>query len=1523
MFFPPHVPASGEPRRGVILLVVIAMLTIFAAAGVAFVYYADSEAAASKNFREASILRPPDVDPELLLSFFLQQLICDVLDDESGVYSALRGHSLRRTMWGMHYNVGTDGSITLGNNTVPWNGTGRLHFTYAPNVPIIGGQDDFNLVHYGYFPEDRILRDPERVPLQFDATGKAKVPPRTGLRAPGALDNRGLFTGGFNAPYTYADLNNMAVAAIKADGTVLTPSFFRSWNGFGLLDPGNPNWNDKTKAWLKYMVLRPRPADHPAMMVNGVQKQGFPAPEDANGDVQNAIGWTKGNDSIWLNLGAPIITLPDGRRIQPLFAPLIVGLDGKINLNVAGNVRGNNPKFLGKPDHVSNEGWGPWEISLKQVLLGDGTPPQYFDATEWTNLFDGKAIALASTKLRQIGRYGPAPSQPVSSSTGSVAPSSTSAHFYAQTDVDACNNAGGAPKGGPTSPLQLPTGANWSCFPTFPNGWLSGSQVERTNHAAIYNVFAPERNQTNPSQYNRRFPASELEKLLRYNDTGTEALTSQLMELCPKNFTNTTPPLDRIRRLVTTDSYDFDVPALSPWIWDPKAGNTYGMPLGSITAPTQNPPLSPPPSFPPLSKRQANPSAQGDFVRLDWRAISAALGRIDLNRPLTQYPLYDPPQLPDGQKPGVQTQGGTKPPSYTQVFRTNLPGIQNDPYYGSNFADAQTQFLQAQKDRQQLADDIYRRLLAVTQVPPVANPVAPTNQELMPRRWLAQLAVNIVDFIDEDDISTPFNFYNTTDTGGPPPQGGIGAFTSWSILPLPAPLNNATLGQVPKYWVFGTEVPKLVLNEVLAERHQPTPTTSNDPDQAMINVWIELLNTLELPPPGRQLQTQDGFPVVLRVGNGNNAYAPYQIVLATGLAPTNFNDNVLGAPDPNGIRAFTPPTASPTDVFGNTAKNVDGTPAQPSGLPGNPPVVWPHVEQATQPQGYFLLAPPFPSTVESDYIDPLKAPPAGSVPAKTPVLRNGSFQYKNLNTPLPTYHKVSKFELNTGTPQGSSFGSATGVTVLLRRLANPHLPYSGNPTDPFYNPYITIDYLEKVPVRWPAYTNPPLVASPGAYASRGKRQPYAAFLKPGLAAANGIYTTSTGTQVVDQQLNLPGQVKHTFGKKNASGVAGGDPTKFDWLVHLDRQVISPMELLHVSGFQPHQLTHQFITGVDSAITYTNKFQHYAPWFDERTRLYRIFDFLGTHSYAGGTGQSPGARWAGKVNLNDIWDVETLKALCDAQTPTSSFTTNHVQTIFNRLIQLRTPNGSPGNADRPFKGMATAYAAPTDPQYAPVGSGISDTLLRPAVVGGNQTTARLFQPALAANSPNNHPYLKYQLLTKLFNNLTTRSNVFAVWLTVGFFEVNKEDVVTDANGVQARRVYLGQEIGRAENRNVRHRMFAIVDRTALQPVFNTTGTAVFKTGTTNTWKVTPAKMTGQTADGYTWQITNGTVLTIGTGATQENVTVANPTATTFDVNFNSRHNSPFVIVGYGNPLPPSTPFNVHARPDLVPHFSIIE
>ena len=81
----------------------------------------------------------------------------------------------------------------------------------------------------------------------------------------------------------------------------------------------------------------------------------------------------------------------------------------------------------------------------------------------------------------------------------------------------------------------------------------------------------------------------------------------------------------------------------------------------------------------------------------------------------------------------------------------------------------------------------------------------------------------------------------------------------------------------------------------------------------------------------------------------------------------------------------------------------------------------------------------------------------------------------------------------------------------------------------------------------------------------------------------------------------------------------------------------------------------------------------------------------------------------------------------------------------------------------------------------------------------------------------HPYMQNELLTKIYSRLTTRSNVFAVFVTVGFFQVTTNPAtgaIVTVDGQPFSPPQLGAEIGRNEGRQIRHRMFAIVDRSQL-------------------------------------------------------------------------------------------------------------
>jgi hypothetical protein len=195
----------------------------------------------------------------------------------------------------------------------------------------------------------------------------------------------------------------------------------------------------------------------------------------------------------------------------------------------------------------------------------------------------------------------------------------------------------------------------------------------------------------------------------------------------------------------------------------------------------------------------------------------------------------------------------------------------------------------------------------------------------------------------------------------------------------------------------------------------------------------------------------------------------------------------------------------------------------------------------------------------------------------------------------------------------------------------------------------------------------------------------------------------------------------------------------------------------------------------------------------------------------------GGRCTGQININSIWDVETVRALAgrtDCNFFSDTPNVGDVDKLFFKILQARSPKGVPVDGDRPFLGLATGNIEDTifrsdftDQNPLPQSSLVG-------VLAGQPPFAprRMFEPEALNPNGNGHPYIRYEMLKKMFNNVKTRSNVFAVWLTVGFFEVLDDSAPN-------RPPVLGQEIGRSENRHKRHRMFAIVDRSSASVAFD--------------------------------------------------------------------------------------------------------
>jgi hypothetical protein len=1298
-------------RRGNTLIVTLLLLGLLAVVGLATLYNA-RDIAQNAQIRAQAI---PEFNDDGMGAFntFLSSWIYDVPDSGPGLLNALRGHSLMATMYGRQ-----PGAVT------PWNGVGSI-----PQAVLVPGEA-------GPIPRSFVVNHAAQLngPVWFHP--EYADPQAPGLPPAGTLYPK-------NAPYTYPDMKDFYLAVqCPATGEILAPSFFRypSPNSvFGSLAPNNPKWLSPSGL---YETVRPTRLNHP----------NFPAvPQNPDGtftgDVQNlpgafALNGHQRNDSIWIDIGLKPITLPGGKKVKPLVAPLILDLDGRLNLSVHGNL-------LAAGQHASGAGLGPWEINLERVIG-----------------LEGRQL-VQRRGAPQTGAGGPAGTR---KSFASRYPANTQLPTYSR--VPWVGNAGAHATSlnlPGTSPGSLYTGAplygpgyddtnNPTNFPNHPSlfnpsEWPTADPGPRAFKLAD-NKFLTARYSGAPSFHALLDAGSSAPGTLRGPDSATNMNP-------PNSVANShrTNPAHPNRLLFTTYGYGLDRVGLS-------------------------------------NGQTAEPFAQ--------------LGAVDVNRKLADY--RNDTTLP--------------------LSPTNM---------GNH--------VQAEADRQQLAKDIFVRLLIASgpsNFPGVSVDVTTGDYVLPlvlppalldPLRQLAQVAANIVDFVDNDDISTRF-LWNPT---------------------------GASLGEST---VFGVEKPRLVLNEAYSEvtndPNDPTFTPPPDPlpvpaasNPAHVRFWIELQNPCQTPYSGVGAATNplgDGS-VRLRYSAAelgtNPPIAPYRIEIVrdnkvAGNSVANlFKDkdgnpsNVTGSPDilaaPDLIFDFSPADGTPQRIVSpaNGAAN------------GGIVVCAAHVPAVRGPE----FSPGFANAINGTPAVPL-------LPAAVP---SGALGYT--------------------LPLASAFNSTQHV-VLLRRLANPYLPFN-----PVTNPYITVDTITNVrcadrvlrtagmttdrPARTtaagPGYepnTPPAMAGDPELRPqSTGKVQPYAAWAQFGTAAAPPTFPNS---MILYQEPSVVGVgvngVRHTFFRQNSRAAAVPvaptvnhpiEPTAlsdtlmvpFDWLVHLDRPLINQTELLHVSTGKTHDLTMQFIKPTGGMPNAARKFEGTAQAaLLSLPNIYRALELLRVQPYGHMT--AAGGRVPGRINLNTIQDKRVWDALFDAQ-DTNAYTQTDVDNWWNLLIGSRTrtiaprpdaqnpsvthPTPVPSQTIYDTNAATNLAGTPADRPILPFGIathptlyggiGIQDTLLR-----GTPLPFLTVPPSATVV----HPYQYTEGLRKILNNVTTVSHTFAVFVTVGYFEVENEipsSHIMMPNGTPAMFTQLGREYYRNVPGDTRHKFFAIVDRSTigLDPAAFVTGT----------------------------------------------------------------------------------------------------
>ena len=407
--------------------------------------------------------------------------------------------------------------------------------------------------------------------------------------------------------------------------------------------------------------------------------------------------------------------------------------------------------------------------------------------------------------------------------------------------------------------------------------------------------------------------------------------------------------------------------------------------------------------------------------------------------------------------------------------------------------------------------------------------------------------------------------------------------------------------------------------------------------------------------------------------------------------------------------------------------------------------------------------------------------------------------------------------------------------IRLQRLADPTRPW-----DQLTNPYFTIDEMQMDLI---AFNGVETQTETGL--NNADKQDGSSSLERGVKTNNTLSkyrdlwrSARGGVNNIPNGVALGGhafgrQLNETIGKTNeaytdANAVADGNP--FTWLTWNNRPYVSHLELANVPFAKVDWLTKNFSTKQDSYDPYSGddnmirgRFHHLLNFFAndtdagaDRANLHRIMDYLevpsrfaGTRDYLN-TDNYPQPfnflsryRVPGKINLNTIYPANPAA-------PNQSLIWNGLQRRFWNLNGgLKYPefadsreNGNPG------PGMPTDFGnpyRPSDesvnvPKGVPLVSEVGSTLFRNKSIGNTTDMDPLFDfdnSAPIYNADRN-AYFRNAQRQRLGNLVTTKSSVFAVWVTVGYFEV-------DGDGL------IGAEIGSDTGDVKRNRGFFMFDR----------------------------------------------------------------------------------------------------------------
>ncbi|MCA8996775.1 MAG: hypothetical protein KDA80_07315, partial [Planctomycetaceae bacterium] len=441
--YPPSLKSQHHhPSRrtgGAVIIVVLSLMTVMVFLGLFFYNWTSQERANAENYADTD---PMEIDPDPIFETVLRQAIVGPRPSEN--QSVLHGghYAILASIFGRPELDGTNDRLVY--QPFPYTGSGAR--IIAPDGNGDGIPDSpyaFGIDYDGNGTADRNETD---FIVNFSRAAN-------GGSVPTIADD--FFP---NAGYTYPDLNSMFLAfdeeVIEENTTetrrVVIPGYFRPQLFLQERQAGAPTaFNDLyTNATTANQVLRPHET-HQAIDSGGMTLgaryltsntiaqsgdrnrliEAFPFSPDDDGDgnaneagVFSTININDFNyeydgdvdrdgvkDSILLDLGYPIINLPNGRQVVPMAMMKWVDNDALLNVNAHGNFNGLTIEGRGiadkEPYSESNQGLSSFEVNLGLGLTADPTLSD-----------DIASLNVPSLFIQHRGMFGQAPSDRIDAS---------------------------------------------------------------------------------------------------------------------------------------------------------------------------------------------------------------------------------------------------------------------------------------------------------------------------------------------------------------------------------------------------------------------------------------------------------------------------------------------------------------------------------------------------------------------------------------------------------------------------------------------------------------------------------------------------------------------------------------------------------------------------------------------------------------------------------------------------------------------------------------------------------------------------------------------------------------------------------------------------------------------------------------------------------------------------------------------------------------------------------------------------